>query len=181
MFASICLVVASYFTVFEKRIPTTEQLSNPEELAKEFISRMDRLRVNWPKVLDHLVDDRLSTNRDLDLLTPETQELALEFLALAEQEWYQIFITEWWRSQERHDQLYEQWRSTPWPVVTWTSYSNHSEWTAFDIAFDPKVYGSAYPNDEELWTSIWELWESIGLRRWWRWRNPDKPHFQNGR
>lgn len=181
LFVSICLVVASYFFIWEKNIFTEQQISDTEKYAREMIHRLDRFRDNWNKILDHLVDDRLSTNRDLDLLTPETKELALEFLAAAEKEGYQIFITEWWRSQERHDMLYEQWRTIPWPIVTRTQTSTHLKWTSFDIAFEPKVYGTAYPDDEQLWTELWELWESLGLRRWWCRRNPDKPHFQNGR
>ena len=181
LFVSICLLVASYFFVLDKKVFSEKHISDTEQYAKEMIHRLDRFRENWNKILDHLVDDRLSTNRDLDLLTPETKALALEFLALAEQEGYAVFITEWWRSQERHDHLYEQWRTTPGSVVTWTKTSTHSKWTSFDIAFDPKVYGAAYPDDEQLWTDLWELWESLGLRRWWRRRNPDKPHFQNGR
>lgn len=117
-------------------------------------------------------------DRDLSKLTPETKELALEFLELAEQEWYHLLITEWRRDPERQQALYNQWRTKPGKVVTWTMDSRHLEWIAFDVAFEPAYHGTAYPDDEQLRLEIGELWESLWLIRWWRRRRPDKPHFQ---
>ena len=153
---------------------TTEQANN-------FIERFNRFARNSSALLEHIVDDRMVANRNLDLLTPETRALALEFLELAKQEWHDIFITETRRSQERQDMLYEQGRTTPGNRVTWTKVSSHTKWIAIDFAFEPSVYGSAYPDDEKLRAEVWALGESVGFRRWGRWRMPDKPHLQNGR
>lgn len=127
------------------------------------------------------VDIGLTTaDRDLNNLTPETKLLAEQFLTLAQEAWYNLFITEWLRSEERQLALYNKGRTQPWNIVTWTMNSRHLRGIAFDVAFQPAYHGSAYPEDPELREAIGEIGESLWLIRWWRWRRPDKPHFQNG-
>ncbi len=89
-----------------------------------------------------------------------------------------VFITEWKRSHQRQKELYAQWRTKPWNVVTRTMHSRHLIWDAFDIAFDPKKHGSMYPTDNKLREEVWRIGESVGLEWWWRRKVKDKPHFQ---
>ncbi|WP_141905578.1 M15 family metallopeptidase [Lysinibacillus sp. Y5S-8] len=48
-----------------------------------------------------------------------------------------IFVTETYRSQARQNYLYEQGRTRPGQVVTWTRNSNHTSRRAWDIAVAP--------------------------------------------
>lgn len=48
-----------------------------------------------------------------------------------------VFITETYRSQARQNYLYEQGRTRPGQVVTWTRNSNHTSRRAWDIAVAP--------------------------------------------
>ncbi|WP_342535423.1 M15 family metallopeptidase [Lysinibacillus sp. FSL K6-1151] len=48
-----------------------------------------------------------------------------------------IFVTETYRSQARQNFLYEQGRTRPGQVVTWTRNSNHTSRRAWDIAVAP--------------------------------------------
>lgn len=49
---------------------------------------------------------------------------------------YKVTVTETVRSQVRQDALYEQGRSQPGPVVTWTRASRHAEGLAVDVMID---------------------------------------------
>lgn len=117
-------------------------------------------------------------NKDINNLTPETKRLAEAFLQKSKELGYHLFITEWRRSWERQKALFLQWRTEPWTIVTWTMNSKHLRGIAFDVAFEPEYHWTAYPEDNQLRESIWEIGESLWLTRWWRWKQPDKPHFQ---
>lgn len=113
--------------------------------------------------------------RGLDKLTPEFKE-KVEFFINDDKIKDKIFITESYRSQERQNELYSQWRTTPWPVVTWTKISEHTKGTAIDIAFNWK---ELYPKDIYLWKEVAEVANEYGIDwgfdLWWT----DKPHFQD--
>lgn len=121
------------------------------------------------------IPDRDSSKLELDL-----QIILEEFLVKTKEAGYHVLVTEWLRSQERHAALYAQWRTKPGNKVTWIEHSKHQDWLAFDIAFDPKVHGSTYPENTALRESVGEIWEDLWLIRWGRWRRPDRPHFQLG-
>lgn len=113
---------------------------------------------------------------DLDELTPSTKRKAEKFLARCEEEGLQVIINETYRSQERQDYLYEQGRSRPGDIVTWTKNSNHTKRTAFDIrkkGLDP--YG-----DEEFFRRCAEIGKEVGLTPGYYFKKyQDKPHFEN--
>ena len=91
-----------------------------------------------------------------------------------------VFITETFRTTERQQELYAQWRTTPWRVVTWLDWvkykSIHQLWKAFDIWFNWK---ELYPKDFNIWRKVWNIakkyWINWGYDLWWK----DKPHFQD--
>ena len=61
--------------------------------------------------------DRISSLEELNEKTREAAEL---FLRIAEEEGLPVLVTETYRTQERQEYLYEQGRSRPGQVVTWT-------------------------------------------------------------
>ena len=112
-------------------------------------------------------------NRDLSLLSPEFRKKVNLWLKECDDK---IFVTEWYRSQERQEYLYEQWRTRPWQIVTWTKNSTHTTWNAVDIAFKWDVL---YPEEFELWRNIADIAKKFGIVWGFDLWNTDKPHFQD--
>lgn len=114
-------------------------------------------------------------------LEEKTAYLSSKFIATAKERWwYDIFITEWFRTQERQQKLYAQWRTKPWKIVTYVDWvnnlSDHQLWIAFDIAFRGDTL---YPKDNKIWNNLADLATELWLKSWWKewWR--DRPHFRN--
>ena len=113
------------------------------------------------------------TDRDINKLNPNFKEKVELFL---KEVWDKIFITEAFRTDERQRELYEQGRTTPWNIVTWTKHSNHQDWIAIDIAFKwPELYPTNHLKWKEIWLVANKYWIDWGYDLW----NVDKPHFQD--
>lgn len=113
---------------------------------------------------------------DLDELTPKTRELAIEFLERCEANGLNVRITETYRTQARQDILYEQGRTTPGPIVTWTRNSKHTERLAFDIAEDntDDPYGNL-----EFFRKCAEIGREVGLTPGYYFEEfQDMPHYE---
>lgn len=117
-----------------------------------------------------------TTCRDLSELTTAAQ-LACRLLF---QECYKagiknIFITETYRSPARQKYLYEQGRTRPGQVVTWTLNSKHASRLAFDIAVGP-------PNtlyDVATLNKVGAIARKLGITWGGDWpKNIDRPHFE---
>lgn len=117
-----------------------------------------------------------TTCRDLSELTTATQ-LACRLLF---QECYKagikdIFITETYRSPVRQKYLYEQGRTRPGQIVTWTLNSKHASRLAFDIAVGP-------PNalyDVATLNKVGAIARKLGITWGGDWKkNIDRPHFE---
>jgi len=100
--------------------------------------------------------------------------LAEEFLTRCESKGHNIGITSGRRTQEEQNTLYEQGRTTPGNIVTWTKDSNHIGGNAFDIAF---IGNNPYPKGFN-WEILGKIGEEIGLKWGGRWKKPDNPHFE---
>ncbi|HHX13925.1 MAG TPA: M15 family metallopeptidase [Clostridiales bacterium] len=112
---------------------------------------------------------------DLDELSPKTKELAIRFLERCAEEGLPVKITETYRSQERQNKLYEQGRTQPGAVVTWTKNSRHTDRRAFDIC----KQGSDPYGDEEFFRRCAEIGREVGLSPGYYWKeHPDKPHYE---
>lgn len=120
------------------------------------------------------MSDVYSTNRDINALT-ETAKAACElFLQKCGEEGLDVFLTETYRSQERQNYLYEQGRTRPGQVVTWTKNSRHTSRRAWDIAVNP-------PNDLYDMTVLrqaGEIGQELGITWGGSWDTPDYPHFE---
>lgn len=75
-------------------------------------------------------------DKDINNLSPNFKAKLELFLQEAKEKGFNIMIFEWKRSKERQQQLYNQGRTTPWKIVTWTLQSNHLTWNAADIVFN---------------------------------------------
>lgn len=118
-----------------------------------------------------------TTCRDLSELTASAQTAC----RLLFQECYKagidyIFITETYRSQARQNYLYEQGRTRPGQVVTWTLKSNHTSRRAWDIAVAPprNLY------DISTLSKVGTIAKKLGITwgGYWPAGQYDAPHFE---
>ena len=116
----------------------------------------------------------LQPNRDLMLLNDKFRSKVQKWLVSCPE----IFVTEAYRSQERQNFLYAQWRYKPYqnkPKVTWTVNGNHTKGIAVDIAFKwPILYPTSPSVRRKVADKAIEFW----IDRGYDLRNIDKPHFQ---
>lgn len=117
------------------------------------------------------------TCRDLSELTSSAQTAC----QLLFQECYKagidfVFITETYRSQARQNYLYEQGRTRPGQVVTWTRSSNHTSRRAWDIAVAPprNLY------DISTLAKVGAIAKKLGITwgGYWPASQYDAPHFE---
>lgn len=117
------------------------------------------------------------TCRDLSELTSSAQTAC----QLLFQECYKagidfVFITETYRSQARQNYLYEQGRTRPGQVVTWTRNSNHTSRRAWDIAVAPprNLY------DISTLAKVGTIAKKLGITwgGYWPASQYDAPHFE---
>ena len=125
-------------------------------------------------------------SRDPKLLVPELCKSYLEFDKEMEVAGIDYLITSTVRSQKEQDILFEQGRTTPGHVVTWTHKSKHIQGKAFDIVilkdgkaiWDLKV--NVNKNDIPDYAEAGAIGERCGLE-WggsWTAKKKDYPHFQ---
>lgn len=116
-----------------------------------------------------------TANRDIKSLQPIAQQAAQLFLDTCKAKGIYIFVTEYHRSQARQNYLYEQGRSRPGDIVTWTKSSNHTSGYAWDIACSP-------PNDLYDFSIIAKagaIAKELGIEWGGNWPDTrDTPHFQ---
>ncbi|MDU6856091.1 MAG: M15 family metallopeptidase [Clostridiales bacterium] len=115
-----------------------------------------------------------TANRDIKSLQPLAQQAAQLFLDTCKARGIDIFVTEYHRSQARQDWLYEQGRSRPGKVVTWTRSSNHTSGYAWDIAVNPPhdLY------DSKIIAKAGQVAKELGIEWGGNWKQQDTPHFQ---
>ena len=78
-------------------------------------------------------------DRDIGKLDPEFQARLSRVVTRMEREYgHTVDLVEGYRSRERQAALYEQGRTEPGPVVTWTEESLHSQGRAADLQVDGK-------------------------------------------
>ncbi len=116
-----------------------------------------------------------TANRDIKSLQPLAQQAAQLFLDTCKARGIDIFVTEYHRSQARQDWLYEQGRSRPGQIVTWTRSSNHTSGYAWDIAVNPPhdLY------DFSIISKAGAVAKELGIEWGGNWPDTrDTPHFQ---
>lgn len=115
-----------------------------------------------------------TANRDIKSLQPLAQQAAQLFLDTCKARGIDIFVTEYHRSQERQNYLYEQGRSRPGNIVTWTRSSNHTSGYAWDIAVNPPhdLY------DSKIIARAGQVAIELGIEWGGTWKEQDTPHFQ---
>ena len=113
------------------------------------------------------------TIRDINELTPLAQTACRLFMAKCREAGLDVFITETYRPQSRQNELWEQGRTKPGKIVTWTMHSRHTGRRAWDIACNgPILY------DIDTLNKAGAIAKSLGITWGGDWTTPDKPHFE---
>lgn len=126
-----------------------------------------------------------STIRHPELLCPEMRKKALEFCRKAEEHGIPVLIYCTYRSPEEQWLLYEQGRTKPGKIVTWTRKGKHNaqdgQGRPASRAFDcvPLISGKALWNDREKYIDLGRIGAEIGLRWGGDWDQDGKP-FERG-
>ena len=111
--------------------------------------------------------------RDINELTPLAQRACRLFMETCRKNGLDIFITETYRSQKRQNELWEQGRSKPGKIVTWTMHSRHTDRRAWDIACNgSNLY------DRATLKKAGRIAEKLGITWGGTWTTPDMPHFE---
>ena len=115
-----------------------------------------------------------TTVRDIGELLPVAQTACRLFLEKCQEAGLDVFVTETYRSQERQNELYEQGRTKPGHIVTWTKNSRHTSRLAWDIAVNPPK--ALY--DVGTLEAAGAVAAGIGITWDGAWITPDRPHFE---
>ncbi|HIU48904.1 MAG TPA: M15 family metallopeptidase [Candidatus Avimonoglobus intestinipullorum] len=121
------------------------------------------------------MSDVTATIRDISALTPQAQEACRLFLKYCTDAGLAVRITETYRSQARQEYLYEQGRTRPGAVVTWTKNSRHTARRAWDIC--KNVKGEEY-SDPAFFKSCGAIAAQLDITWGGTWKTPDTPHFE---
>lgn len=113
--------------------------------------------------------------RDPRELSKSGQMALALFLEECNKQGLQVLVTETYRSQERQNYLYEQGRSRPGKVVTWTKNSRHTSRRAWDIC--KNVKGQEY-SDASFFKNCGIIAKHLGIIWGGEWQPQDTPHFE---
>lgn len=112
-------------------------------------------------------------NRNIDDLSSNFKPKVIDFLAECKEKWFNIMVFEWLRTQERQKELYAQWRTKPWKIVTWTLKSNHLTGNAVDIVFKDSKWNPT-------WSWDYDSLIAIAKKYWIRNLKPkETAHFED--
>ena len=119
--------------------------------------------------------DVTKTCRDVAELAPVAQTACRLFFQECAKAGVNVFVTETYRSQARQNYLYEQGRTRPGQIVTWTRSSNHSGRLAWDIA----VCSPLGLYDKAVLLRAGAIASKLGITWGGDWKaNIDRPHFE---
>jgi peptidoglycan L-alanyl-D-glutamate endopeptidase CwlK len=116
-------------------------------------------------------------SRKIEDLCDEMRPLCNAFCMGMAAEGIDFLITCTRRTQAEQDVLFEQGRSRPGKIVTWTRNSKHITGKAFDIV----IMENGKPDwsvSNPAWTRAGVIGEGVGLIWGGKWHSPDYPHFE---
>lgn len=119
-----------------------------------------------------------TTCRDVNELSRAAQNAIKLFFQECHKAGIAIFVTETYRSQERQNYLYEQGRTRPGQIVTWTKNSNHKSRLAWDIGA-AQLDGNTDIYNTTIIKKAGVIANKLGITWGGNWvNNLDYPHFE---
>jgi peptidoglycan LD-endopeptidase CwlK len=104
-------------------------------------------------------------SRDIKQCTPELQKAYELFCYEMDGADIPFILTCAKRTQQEQDALWEQGRSRPGPIVTWTRHSKHIEGKAFDFVILKDGKPDWKMEDKKSWEKAVEIGLSLGLKQ----------------
>lgn len=125
------------------------------------------------------IDEGENIMRGIELLHPELQEIATEFVEQCKSAGLNVKITDTMRTKAEQDALYAQGRTATGSIVTNVAYPNsaHNWGVAFDICRNEK--GREYDDSDGFFGKCGEIGKKLGLFWGGDFKSfTDKPHFE---
>ncbi|HYV99727.1 MAG TPA: M15 family metallopeptidase, partial [Gemmatimonadaceae bacterium] len=123
------------FRAFIERVLSTPAASSPAPANADASSAPASSGI--PAADATVPHDPFAVIADLSALQPEFRVRIERVIQRMESEYgHDVTVAETRRSQPRQDQLFEQGRTAPGPVVTWTTRSRHTDGLAADLIID---------------------------------------------
>ena len=116
-------------------------------------------------------------NRDISELTSNAQTAFHMFKERCNASGLDFIVTETYRSQERQNYLYEQGRTRPGNIVTWTKKSRHTSRRAWDIV-KRKPNGDIDYSDKSFYWKCGKIAAELNIIWGGTWKQADTPHFE---
>lgn len=115
--------------------------------------------------------------RDVSALSPLAQTAFRLFRERCRAAGLDFIATETYRSQERQNYLYEQGRTRPGKIVTWTKKSRHTSRRAWDIV-KRKQNGDIDYSDKAFYQKCGKIAAELNIIWGGTWKQADTPHFE---
>ena len=115
--------------------------------------------------------------RDISALTKTAQTAFRMFKERCQENGLDFIVTETYRSQERQNYLYEQGRTRPGKVVTWTRNSRHTSRRAWDIV-KRLPNGNIDYSDKAFYQKCGKIAKELNITWGGTWKQADTPHFE---
>jgi hypothetical protein len=111
-------------------------------------------------------------SRSIDDLRPDVAANVRVFIEMMKERGYPVGISSTYRNDEQQAYLYEQGRTRPGEIVTWSKFTTfHGARLAFDIF--QNIKGKEW-NDEGFWATAREILDAMGFSA----LSIEKPHSQ---
>lgn len=118
-----------------------------------------------------------TTCRDVNELSNAARTACKLFFQECHKAGIHLFITETYRSQARQNYLYQQGRTRPGSVVTWTLKSRHKSRLAWDVGA-ATVNGNTNIYNSTIIKRAGAIAKKLNITWGGTWRTPDYPHFE---
>jgi hypothetical protein len=117
------------------KVPTHRIDLLPPEVQSGHVSVQDWEQSVLNKAPDQFGPAARATTNSVDALDEEVRSPMQHMMAAARAAGHEVYINETRRPQERQEWLFQQGRSRPGPIVTWTLTSDHRDGRAADLRF----------------------------------------------
>jgi hypothetical protein len=168
----------SYMAVIEEHAPGPRN-PKPHPGVSLFIKSSDKDKKPETKsILPGIPRFSQRTISKLQELKPEFRTKVEQLMKQGLEKGLRPEIVEAKRSQTRQEELYEQGRTKPGKIVTWTRSSMHTKGLAVDIAQLDEKGNITYNAKPGFWEEMGRIAKSLGISWGGNFPSPDRPHFQ---
>lgn len=168
----------SYLAIIEEHTPGPRN-PKPHPGISLFVKPSDKYKqLDSTFPLSSIPHFSTRTISKLQELKPEFRVKVEQLMKQGLQKGLRPEIVEAKRSQSRQEELYEQGRTKPGNIVTWTRNSMHTNGLAVDIAQLDEKGQITYNAKDNFWEEMGRIGKSLNLIWGGDFPKQDRPHFQ---